>query len=64
MGDCLNTATDNIFISCPIIELINGVYMSERKREGVKVGLPRPKGKGGNCVTLTLGTLDLRMGTG
>jgi len=25
MGDCLNTALDNIFISCPIIELINEV---------------------------------------
>lgn len=34
MGDCLNTTTDNIFISCPIIELIKGgICVSEGKSE-------------------------------
>jgi len=34
MGDCLNTALDNIFISCPIIELINEVYTPAGNRRG------------------------------
>jgi len=40
MGDCLNTALDNIFISCPIIELINEVCTPERP--------PRARKKGDN----------------